>query len=40
MVVTPCLDVGVSEQENRKNNGDYIPARENEALSIVNISLV
>ena len=36
MVVTPCLDIGVSEQEDREDNGDHIPTRENEALAIVN----
>lgn len=38
MVVTPCFDIGVSEQEDRKDDGDYIPTRENEAFAIVNTS--
>lgn len=38
MVVTPGFDIGVSEQEDRKDDGDHIPTRENEAFIIVNTS--
>lgn len=38
MVVTSCFDIGVSEQEDRKDDGDHIPTGKNEAFAIVNTS--